>query len=677
MKLGLRCLVLVLMCMRCGMVHAQHASPDRPRPLRPISASDLTGKRVEDRVRGGVVPGLDLREFGKPSHFTGDHAAFAERSFNDTAWPPLRPDSALDVARVQWLRFHLHPAPDLRNVPLTLTLASDAAMEVFLNGARIMTTDISSGAALRSITVPILLANDSAQEVLAIRLDAGAIKRPPSFQAAMHMQDRGAASALNLMHFGLYIGVNLIIFILALVIYALDRRERSWLLLALLSLVTAAQAFCDVGSDMGLGLPASLVRTLAIGQVVLMAWPMFLLILVLLELRGRKGGPTIRAYALAALTMTLLGLGFGVIGMFDAHPGNEVLHVATGGSLMLVTAVMVVAYLLIALGLAVEVVRHAVRVMRTTGQGRWIGAGALVSMLLSFLLQLVTGIAQVPDTKGLDLVSQYCSYVAFPLAVVIYLAVRSSRNNRLVARQRDELDLEVQERTAELREAKERSDELLLNILPGEVAEELKNKGSAEAKHFDSATILFTDFKDFTLASERLSPRDLVEELNTCFMAFDRIVSARGIEKIKTIGDAYMCVGGLPDPRTSAPEDVVRAALDMQDFMKRRKAERERLGLPVFDMRVGIHTGPVVAGIVGLKKFQYDIWGDTVNTASRLESSGEIGRVNISGSTYALVKDATGLRFIPRGKVSAKGKGELEMFYVERMGTANFPPPTA
>ncbi|MBL7957994.1 MAG: tetratricopeptide repeat protein [Flavobacteriales bacterium] len=211
-----------------------------------------------------------------------------------------------------------------------------------------------------------------------------------------------------------------------------------------------------------------------------------------------------------------------------------------------------------------------------------------------------------------------------------------------------------------------RSEALLLNILPEEVAEELKAKGSAEAVHIDQVTVLFTDFKGFTAMSETLSPQELVRDLNECFSAFDHITAKYGIEKIKTIGDAYMAAGGLPTPNTTHATDVIKAAFEMRDFIAVGKARKIAAGLPYFEIRIGIHTGPVVAGIVGVKKFSYDIWGDTVNTASRMESSGEVGQVNISEATYAFVKSEPGLTFTPRGKVQAKGKGEMEMYFVER-----------
>lgn len=210
---------------------------------------------------------------------------------------------------------------------------------------------------------------------------------------------------------------------------------------------------------------------------------------------------------------------------------------------------------------------------------------------------------------------------------------------------------------------KHRSDELLLNILPEKTAKELKETGKAKTKSFESVSVLFTDFKNFTQASEKLTPEQLVKEINHCYSEFDRIVSRHGVEKIKTIGDAYMCAGGLPDPNNTHPFDVVAAALEMAAFIEKNKIERMEKGEPYFELRLGVHTGPVVAGIVGIKKFAYDIWGDTVNTASRMESSGEVGKLNISGTTYEFVKDK--FTCIHRGKVEAKNKGLIDMYFVK------------
>jgi adenylate cyclase len=214
--------------------------------------------------------------------------------------------------------------------------------------------------------------------------------------------------------------------------------------------------------------------------------------------------------------------------------------------------------------------------------------------------------------------------------------------------------------------AKKRSDDLLRNILPDEVAEELKSKGYSDARSYEEVTVLFTDFKDFTNLSEKLSATDLVEEINYFFKHFDEIVLKHGIEKIKTIGDSFMAAGGVPTTKPGDVKATLNAALDMVNVVSERNAANKKRGKPAFEMRVGINTGPVVAGIVGIKKFQYDIWGDTVNTASRIENACEPGKVNISESTYELVKDDPDYTFEDRGNVNVKGKGDLRMYFVKR-----------
>jgi class 3 adenylate cyclase len=216
-------------------------------------------------------------------------------------------------------------------------------------------------------------------------------------------------------------------------------------------------------------------------------------------------------------------------------------------------------------------------------------------------------------------------------------------------------------------EERRRSDEMLLNILPSEVMNELKATGKTTARNYDLATVMFTDFKDFTLISNTLSPEELVTGIDEYFETFDRILEGYNVEKIKTVGDAYLCAGGVPLPNTKNPVEVVHLAFHFLKSIQELKEKRSAEGKITFDVRIGIHSGPLIAGVVGIKKFSYDIWGDAVNTAARIQQNGIEGRINISGTTYELIKHRFNCTY--RGRIEAKHKGLIDMYFVDARKT--------
>jgi len=255
------------------------------------------------------------------------------------------------------------------------------------------------------------------------------------------------------------------------------------------------------------------------------------------------------------------------------------------------------------------------------------------------------------------------------LALIVYLVFFSliiwtiyNQLNLSFARKLYSLEQIINKRTEDLIIEKEKTEALLANVLPKNTASEIMEKGKATKIKYNFVTVLFSDIQGFTKIAEEMNPEILIDELDKFFFYFDSVVEKFGIEKIKTIGDAYMCAGGIPEKNRTNPVEVILAALEMKGYMNKLKATSEIEGMKYWDIRIGIHTGTVVAGVVGQKKLSYDIWGDTVNTASRMESSGEAGKINISGTTYEFVKEFFTCEY--RGKMPVKYKGELEMYFV-------------
>jgi len=250
-------------------------------------------------------------------------------------------------------------------------------------------------------------------------------------------------------------------------------------------------------------------------------------------------------------------------------------------------------------------------------------------------------------------------YIIFALLV---LRVLYTQLNLRFARTQHMLEQLINKRTEDLIIEKEKTESLLANVLPKNTASEIMEKGKAAKIKYNFVTVLFSDIQGFTKIAEEMNPEVLIDELDKFFFHFDSVVERLGIEKIKTIGDAYMCAGGIPEKNRTNPVEVILAALEMQAYMTKLKEASQVQGMKYWDIRIGIHTGTVVAGVVGQKKLSYDIWGDTVNTASRMESSGEAGKINISGTTYEFVKEF--FIFEYRGKMPVKYKGELDMYFV-------------
>lgn len=281
-----------------------------------------------------------------------------------------------------------------------------------------------------------------------------------------------------------------------------------------------------------------------------------------------------------------------------------------------------------------------------------------LSIAAAFPLQ---SLANAPDSQGVTL---KLPVLVIGLIVLTVIQVTIYRLlDRKFRRRQEALEQLINKKNEDLVKVNEKTEALLANLLPKNTADEIMEKGKATKTKYNFVTVLFSDIQGFTQIAEEMNPEVLIDELDKFFFHFDSVVEKYRIEKIKTIGDAYMCAGGIPEKNRTNPVEVILAALEMQDYMKKLKEASLIKGIKYWDIRIGIHTGTVIAGVVGHKKLSYDIWGDTVNTASRMESAGEAGRINISGTTYEFVKEFFVCEY--RGKMPVKYKGEIEMYFVK------------
>lgn len=619
----------------------------------------------------------------------GDNPQWALLGVDDTKWDVTNISLGLDSIGnrlnfngIGWFRLHLHVDSSLVNEQLALSIEQAGASEIYIDGKLLVRygeigNSDDSCLYFNPQSKPATFAFTTAGEhLIAIRYakfnaretveeyDNAIVGIVPVISTATRSIDRYKESLLTsgaifLSIFAFFAALVFVHFLL----WLYHRKDKANLYFsvfsATLSSVFLAQYIIVTASN----------PQLAVWRGVVF---MILAILVFLSLSGLSNelfsNKKLRFYILAAICLAS-------IVFVSIKPAASTTFI--GVIIMYVT---------------VECFVLTIRAMYKRMPGAWIVGAGIFCFTLFILVVVTLGLlgggfyANFNTVSGvLAAISMLAALFAIPISMSVYLGWGYSKMNanlnkqlvqvqqlsektiaqeqekkRLLETQYERLEEEVEERTKEIVAEKQKSDDLLRNILPEEIAEELKQTGTSAARHFDHVTVIFTDFVNFTKAGERLTPQQLVNELDTCFKAFDAIMTKYQIEKIKTIGDAYLAVCGLPMAVEQHAENTIRAAIDIMDYMRQRK---QQLPETTFDIRIGIHSGPVVAGIVGVKKFAYDIWGDTVNTAARMESAGESDKINISAATYELVKDK--FACIYRGEIAAKNKGDMDMYFVE------------
>lgn len=632
---------------------------------------------------------------------TDDDAA--NPKFDDRSWDTVRSDDTKNLLRYTkpaWYRYHFTCGSDIFRTPLAFAIDQKGISEIYLDGKLIIKYGIyKSGSdpyGYDPQNEPVVFTlSDTGEHVIAVKyLNPFAVRNAERFgnYQAGFVFTVGKANGLFSDTLGNYQGITFVFMslfglffalgLLHLFIYLFNRNEQAHIYYSIFSLSIACIFFIAYLSNSANSAEVLFIAKFLqpiVWTILLLSLSRFINELFPVKNKYRKWLIVVLAFFTIALrladsdyaALALISLSFLVVieslvlviyAIIKKHRGAKIIGFGILFTISFVT--------LLSIGLIIS--QGEVDISNDTMAGQiifYLVALAIVSIPLSMSVYLAWEFNDI----NRNLKSQLVEVQRLSEKTIS----QEKEKMEILEGQKEALESEVSLRTREVLEQKQeiekqhaalvvekgKSDNLLLNILPGEIAEELKNKGHSEARLYDNVTVLFTDFVNFTKLSEHMTPQELVSEIDYCFKGFDVIISELGIEKIKTIGDAYLAVSGLPVANDEHAIRMVQAALKIRDFMALYKARRIEEDKPYFDLRFGIHSGPVVAGIVGTKKFAFDIWGDTVNTAARMEQSGETGKINISAATFELIKDSYHCEY--RGLVNAKNKGAMEMYFVE------------
>ena len=625
-----------------------------------------------------IKNGAEISEASK--FFAGDNPAFASVEFDDSNWKNLEFSSKKNYTKDHpyWIRYYFKIDSTMINESLCFDVKQVGASEIYLNGKKIETIgkigDSKTSVFKIKNEVPQLFSlNNTEVNVIAIRFLPIVGGKKISINYSPVTLDVELVSAKEFLDENIKMmkGFNFVAMLICGVFSALG-------FIHLLLFLFYRKAVYNLYFS---------IYNLSIG----------LLSYMVLSFYEMTDPSSVDTYGFFSF-FSVLAFGASLTGFVNTLFGRSKIRLKV---LLIIAALLLIVYYFSAAAAISSVFFYIffvwfeslyliIRAMIRKEKSAFIVGGGILTF---FAIIILTIIAKILDSLNIEMPTMFSGdefgifvlvliLVSFPISISAYLGWQFASTNLSLIKQLDEvnrlsdvnlkqeqekqqilqdqndlLEKQVDERTFELQKEKQKTENLLLNILPHEVAEELKENGSSEAKYYDEVTVLFTDFVNFTQSSEKMGAEKMLVELNECFTAFDMIMEKHGLEKIKTIGDAYLAVCGLPLKNECHAYQTVLVALDIIDFIEQRK----KINPNTLDIRIGINSGSLIAGIVGVKKFAYDIWGDTVNTAARMEQNSEKGKINISETTYQLVKEKIYCEY--RGKIHTKGKGDMDMYF--------------